>query len=163
MSDTYWLLDRGSDGDDIPIDEVLGTQPLPSPERGATTTLQCVFWPDLVDYSTLSEPALTGQQTRFDAATQYLEYVGSVSTLQATDGSVFFRESVPSASPVATFFVEVVPPSSAATDPFYAVVTGGSTVAESTADRRRLDLTLTYLGDVADYASRSDARDALEA
>jgi len=161
MSDTYWLLDRAS-GDDIPIDEVLGTQPLPSPERGARTRLQCVFWPDLYDYSTLPDPALTGQQPRFDAAAQYLEYVGSVSTLQATDGSVFFRESVPPASPVTTFFVEVVPPSSAETDPFYAVVVGGSTVTESTPERRRLDLELAYLGTVADYPDRPTARDALE-
>lgn len=163
MPDTYWLLDRGSNGDDIPIDYVPGDEPLPTPNRGDAAPLRCAFVDDLVDYTTLSEPALTGKQTRYDAAEAYVEYASCVKLIEANDGQAYFVERVPSESPVSTFFLEVTPPSSVETEPFYGVVTGGSVESNGISPRLRLDLQLAYLGDVADYASRSDARSALEA
>lgn len=164
MPDTYWLLDRGSNGDDIPIDYTLGETPWPTPRRGGTITLAGAFVSTPpTDYSTLSEAALTGQLTRYEAARDYVEYADAVAVVTGTDGKSYFRERVPAVANNSTFFLEVRPPDVLDVPDFYGVVVGGSVPKTSPSQRLRLDLELAYLGEVADYTDRSAARTALEA
>jgi len=163
MPDTHWLLDRGIDGDAIGIDYVLASNPWPTPRRGGTVTLACAFVEDTVDYSALSQPALEGKLTRYAAARDYLEFVDAVSVIQGADGQTYFRERLPEVAPVNTHFLRVTPPDTVDVADFYAVVSGGSVAQQSASSRLRLDLELTYLGPESGWASRSSARDVLEA
>lgn len=166
MPDAYWLLDRGSNGDDIPIDEVIVTDGPPSAGRASSHTLACVFWEEgLYDYTALSEPAVTGHPDRHDAAHAYTEYAARAVTVEtAYNGQPYFYEATDAPEiDVSTFFVAVRPPAARGIEDYYAVITGGGRASPSRPERLRLDLELTYLGEVADYNSRSDARDALEA
>jgi len=163
MPDTYWLLDRGIDGDIIGIDYVLASNPWPTPRRGGTLTLACVFVEDAVDYSGLSQPALEGKLTRYEAVRDYLEFVDAVSIIQSVDGQTYFRERLPAAASVDTHFLRVMPPDTVDVPDFYAVVSGGSVTQQSASSRLRVDLELTYLGEASDWATRALARAALEA
>ena len=163
MSDTYWLIDRGIDGDAIPIDYVLASNPWPTPRRGSTLTLACAFVEDAVDYSSLSQPALEGKLTRYEATRDYLEFVDAVSIIQGVDGQTYFRERLPNVATVDTHFLRVTPPDTVDVPDFYAVVSGGSVAQQSASPRLRIDLELTYLGETSDWATRALARAALEA
>lgn len=158
MSDTYWLLDEAPA---IPIDEVTAQSGYVTPTPGATTTLQCRFVPG--DHAAETEPVITDLTDRYEATRAYLEHTDAVSTLQATNGVVYFRERLPPTPAVNTQFVKVRSPDDDIRD-FWGVVVGGRPTTESVeAALRRLDLEIAYLAPTDRFADRQSARAELEA
>lgn len=165
MPDTYWLLSPGDGQPVIPIDYTTQQNPWPTPRRGRSDTYDCRFVPDPpTDYSSLAEPAVTGQTDRYHAVRDYLEFSHAINTVELNDGGFVFDESeVSELSSVDSHFIGVQPPDSIDVRDFYAVVTGGSVTKARTDTQYRLDLSLTYLGPQSDWPTRSAARIALEA
>lgn len=165
MPDTYWLIEPGSGDPVIPIDYTTQANPWPTPRRGQSNTYDCRFVPQpRTDYSTLSQPAITGYLTRYEAVRDYLEFSHAVTLTELNDGSYVFDEStVSELSPADSHFVGVEPPPSIDVRPFYAVVSGGTVTKTAANDRYRIDLELTHLGPQSDWPTRSSAREQLEA
>ena len=155
---TNWLLDEEPA---IPIDYVTAQSGYVNRTRGSRTTLQCRFYPS--DHSAINEEVITGFSDRYRAARAYLEYANAVNTITSIEGKTFFVERLPPIAPVETQFVKVRPPDNNDNPDFWAVITGGNTTTEADNERRRLELEVTYLGEVDDYADRSAARSVLEA
>lgn len=161
MPDTYWLIDEAPT---IPVDYVAGESTWPTPRRGGTVSLTCVFVPNSrTDYTTLGEAAVDSFPERYEALRRYLEFVDAVTTVQAVDGQAYFREQLPTQASVDTQFVSVRPPAAVDVEPFYAVVSGGTVPKSSPSVRRRIELELTYLAPASDYADADAAKTALEA
>jgi hypothetical protein len=160
MSNTYWIIGRGTAADDIPVDYVTEGD-RPTPRRGGTVTLQCVFVDDLIDYDTLDEPALTGRLTRFRELESYLQYLDGVSIISGVDGAAYLHEQLPRTADIQTTFISVDPPDTITTEPFYGAVTGGTVATQGESNRNSIDLEVTYLADVSEYPTRKLARDAL--
>ena len=158
MPDTYWLLDEAPA---IPIDYVTAGSGYVDVSRGATTTVECRFYPS--DHSAINEPVVTGLSDRYRAARDLVEYASAATVVTGTDGVAYFRERVPNVAPVDTQFVKVRPPDHDNAPDYWGVVTGGRPRSGTDGDRRRLDLEIAYLGDVDDYPDRETARGQLEA
>lgn len=165
MPETYWLLTPGGGRPAIPIDYTTQSNPWPTPRRGRADTYDCRFIPDpQTDYSALSQAAVVGQDERYHAARDYLEFSHALNLVELADGSFVFDESeVSELSPVDSHFVGVRPPESIDVRPFYAVVSGGSVTKADANAQYRLDLELTHLGPQSDWPTRSTARANLEA
>lgn len=166
MPDLYWLI--SSRRTDIPIDYVVGGGARPTPKRGGSITLECVFTPDegAPDYDAIiggARGVLATQDARYDALAAYGAFSNTTRIITSTDGEAYLHEDISGRSDVDTQFVLVTPPEHIVTDPFYAAVTDVTDATARESAHRRLDVDLTYLGAESEWVSWGNARDDLVA
>lgn len=152
--DQNWLIDTDR-GDGGIVANSLDSD-MPEYTRGTKFGMTFKFWDD---------PSLADDHlTRYRAARDYLDYAGQVTTQQAMNGTVHVQESIPSGADVPSIILALEPATPRDwpyTDGIWAAIVGGQDPTERAADVATVEYEVTVLAEAADYASRTDLKNAL--
>lgn len=150
MPDYTWTIgtDR-TDGGIVVNGETSGSTPTYT--RGGRTDLNFAFWYD---------PAIDADPSahidRYRELRQYGDFAGSMTVNRSANGVPHYTERVPTSAAVDTLVLDFVPGTDVtATDGFWAIVRSVDDPTRFPEDTCRLNLSVTMLAELSEYADRA--------